>query len=252
MAVSNVPRLHRQVMELLLSDIGSGALRPGAQLPSEADLAKRFGVSRGVVRESIRGLEERGLVEVRQGRGAIVTDSASWDVLDADVMSALVSGGEPSTALAELLHCRRLIEIDAAGLAAELATGEQLTRMSEAYAKMVDAAKRSPITVETEQAFQAADIEFHRCIVDASHNRVLVRLIEPIQRTLRNTRPVLSRPEERIEGSLPEHRRILSAIAAGDAEAAQEAMADHLATVKRHLDEYAADRHSREALGRSG
>jgi DNA-binding FadR family transcriptional regulator len=58
---------------------------------------------------------------------------------------------------------------------------------------------------------------------------------------------VLSRPEERIEGSLPEHRRILSAIAAGDAEEAREAMADHLVTVKRHLDEYVADRRSHEA-----
>jgi DNA-binding FadR family transcriptional regulator len=252
MPISNAPRLHRQVMELLLTDIGSGVLRPSAQLPSEADLAKRFGVSRGVVRESIRGLEERGLIEVKQGRGAIVTDSANWNVLDADVMSALVASGEAARALAELLHCRKLIEIDAAGLAAELANGEQLTRMSEAYARMVDAARRTPINVETEQAFQAADIEFHRCIADASHNRVLIRLIEPIQHTLRNTRPVLSRPEERIEGSLPEHQRILSAIAAGDVEDAQAAMAEHLATVERHLEEYVEEQRRRESLGRAG
>jgi DNA-binding FadR family transcriptional regulator len=248
MPISNAPRLHRQVMELLLADIGSGAIGPGAQLPSEAELAKRFQVSRGVVRESIRGLEERGLIDVKQGRGATVTQSTRWDVLDAEVMGALVASGEAGAALAELLHCRTLIEVDAAGLAAELATGEQLTRMSEAYARMVDTARRTPITVETEQAFQAADIEFHRCIADAGHNRVLIRLIEPIQRTLRNARPVLSRPEERIEGSLPEHQRILSAIAAGDVDGARAAMAEHLATVERHLAEYIEDRRGRDVL----
>src|ERR1700733_16097443 len=103
MSGSNTPRLHRRVTRLLLVDGGSGAIRPGHQLPSEAERAKRFGVSRGVVRESIRGLEERGLVEVRQGRGVTVTESSSWDVLDPDVMAALVASGGAAAARAELL-----------------------------------------------------------------------------------------------------------------------------------------------------
>jgi DNA-binding FadR family transcriptional regulator len=252
MSGSNTPRLHRRVTRLLLVDVGSGAIGPGHQLPSEAELAKRFGVSRGVVRESIRGLEERGLVEVRQGRGVTVTESASWDVLDPDVMAALVASGGAAAALAELLHCRQLIEIDAAGLAAERVTGEQLTRMSEAYARMVEAAERAPFTADAERTFHAADIEFHRCVVDASHNRVLMRLVEPIQHTLRQARPALSRPEERIEGSLPEHARILSAIAEGDAAKARAAMTEHLSTVERHLAEYAANPQQREPSGRAG
>lgn len=236
-------------MKLLLLDIGSGVFRPGELMPSEAELAQRFEVSRGVVRESIRGLEERGLVDVRQGRGATVTDSSGWDVLDSEVMAALVAGGGAADALAELLHCRELIEIDAAGLAAEWATGEQLSRMSEAYARMVGAAAQTPLTAEAERIFHAADLEFHRCVVEASHNRVLMRLIEPVQHTLCQARPALARPEERIEGSLPEHARILSAIAEGDTEKAREAMTAHLSTVQRHLAEYAADLRAGEPAG---
>lgn len=233
----------------MLLDIGSGVFRSGELMPSEAELAQRFEVSRGVVREAIRGLEERGLVDVRQGRGAMVTDSSGWDVLDSQVMAALVAGGGAGAALAELLHCRELIEIDAAGLAAERATGEQLSRMSEAYARMVGAAERTPLTAEAERTFYSADLEFHRYIVHASHNRVLMRLLEPIQHTLRQARPALARPEERIEGSLPEHARILSAIAEGDAEKAREAMTGHLSTVQRHLAEYVADLRRRGLAG---
>jgi DNA-binding FadR family transcriptional regulator len=124
--------------------------------------------------------------------------------------------------------------------------------MSEAYARMVDAAERAPFTADAERTFHAADIEFHRCVVDASHNRVLMRLVEPIQHTLRQARPALSRPEERIEGSLPEHARILSAIAEGDAAKARAAMTEHLSTVERHLAEYAANSQHREPSGRAG
>jgi DNA-binding FadR family transcriptional regulator len=235
---ASAPRLHQEVMRLLLTDIGMGQIRPGDRLPAEGELAKRLGVSRGIVRETLRGLEERGIVEVRQGRGATVTDTVAWNVLDPEVMRALIQTPDAGPVLRELLHCRKLIEIDAAGLAAEHATGDDLTQMTDAYSRMVAAAERAPNSGDAEEIFHAADTEFHRSIVNASGNRVLARLVEPIQATLRKARPALARPEERFDLALPEHRRILSAIAEGDVDKARSAMADHLETVERHLREY--------------
>ena len=81
-------------MRVLIGDIVGGALPPGSALPREADLAARFGVSRGVARESLRGLEERGLVTVKHGRGATVNPDAQWDVFDPDVLAALLDGDQ--------------------------------------------------------------------------------------------------------------------------------------------------------------
>ena len=77
-------------MRVLIADIVRGGLAPGAQLPRETDLAAQFGVSRGVARECVRGLEERGLVSVRHGRGATVNADERWDVFNPDVLAALL------------------------------------------------------------------------------------------------------------------------------------------------------------------
>src|ERR687890_1763262 len=115
-------RLHRTLMRVLIGDIVGGGLEAGSQLPREADLATRFGVSRGVARESLRGLEERGLVTVKHGRGATVNPDDRWDVFDPDVLAALLDGAQGAEILTEYLECRRILEIEAAGLAAERAT----------------------------------------------------------------------------------------------------------------------------------
>src|SRR4051812_38972323 len=120
-------RLHRQVMRVLLEDIAGGSLPVGERLPRESDLATQFAVSRGVVRECLRGLEERGMVTVRQGSGARVNDPAVWNVLDPDVLAVMLNGEAGVTALFELLECRRVIEVEAAGLAAQRANGANLT-----------------------------------------------------------------------------------------------------------------------------
>jgi GntR family transcriptional repressor for pyruvate dehydrogenase complex len=91
-----------------------------------------------------------------------------------------------------------------------------------------------------EDRFHDADVAFHRAVIRATGNRALGRMTEPVHRALAAARRPLARPEHRLERSLPEHRRILAAIADGDAPAAREAMRDHLLTVERYLSEYAA------------
>src|SRR5688500_15393683 len=100
-------RLHRHLMRVLIDDIASGRLAADDQLPREADLALQFGVSRGVARECVRGLEERGLVVVKHGRGATVRDEAAWDMFSPEVLGPLLGGTKGADVLRQYLECRR-------------------------------------------------------------------------------------------------------------------------------------------------
>src|SRR3954467_6228576 len=225
-------RLHENVMRVLLGDIVTRRVGAGGWLPREADIASQFGVSRGVARECIRGLEERGLVTVKHGRGATVQAEQRWDVLDPDVLGALLDSGRGAAILGEYLESRRILEIEAAGLAAERAQPVHLTALSDAFDRMEAAAVRSVDSPAAEELYHQADIAFHRALIDATGNRALGSLTEPIHRALIAARRPLARPDVRLERSLPEHQRILAAVAQANAEAAREAMREHLLTVE--------------------
>jgi len=220
-------RLHRQVMEVLIGEIVHGDFEPGELLPREVDLAERFGISRGVARECIRGLEERRLVSVRQGRGARVNPPDEWDSLDPDVLSALLASPEGERVVAEALECRRPLEVHAAGLAAERAGRSHLDELARAVDRMGAAANANGGGSRALQRYREADIDFHRALVRASGNASLARMAEPLYRTLA---PVLEmrQPTGSLERGPEEHRRVLAAIAARDPEEARAAMAAHL------------------------
>jgi DNA-binding FadR family transcriptional regulator len=226
-------------MRVLLADIVDGRVGAGEWLPRETSIAGRFKVSRGVARECIRGLEERGLVSVRHGRGATVLPETRWDVLDPDVLGALIDSGQGAAILAEYLESRRILEIEAAGLAAERATPTDLGALSDAFERMAAAAERAIWSQAAEDLYHEADIAFHRALIDATGNRALGAMTEPIHRALTTARRPLARPDVRLERSIPEHRRILKAVARSDAAGAREAMRDHLRTVETYLREYA-------------
>src|SRR4051794_3022239 len=139
-------RLHRHLMLVLIADIVSGRLTPGETLPRETDLAAQFRVSRGVARECIRGLEERGLVAVKHGRGAMVSREAEWDMFSPDVLQALLQGPRAAAVLGEYLECRRILEITAAGLAAERAGADDLAALSDALERMRATAERAALS----------------------------------------------------------------------------------------------------------
>ena len=234
-------RLHRTLLRALVADIASGALPEGARLPRELELAEAFGVSRGVARECLRSLEERGLVRVKHGSGATVRPASEWDMLNPDVIAAVLQGEQGAQLLGDYLECRRLLEIEAAGLAARRATQADLVALAEALERMTAAAAQTAGGPSAEDRFHDADVAFHRAVIHATGNHALGRMTEPVHRALAAARRPLARPEHRLERSLPEHRRILAAIADRDSEAAREAMRDHLLTVERYLSEYAAE-----------
>lgn len=229
-------RLHRDVMTVLITDVVTGARPTGEMLPREVDLAEQFGVSRGVARETIRAMEERGLVSVRHGKGATVNDATQWDVFDPDVLGVVLASDRSEEVLGEYLECRRILEVEAAGLAAERASDEDLERAAEALARMEETTGR-PHSPATERLFHEADVAFHQALIAATGNRALGGLVERIHSALLLARFPLARPQYRVERALPEHRRILEAVSSRDPDAARAAMSDHLDTIARYLRE---------------
>lgn len=230
-------RLHTGAMRVLIGEIASGRWPEGELLPREVDLAERFDVSRNVARECIRGLEERRLVAVRHGRGARVRPESDWDRFDPDVLTVLLGGPRAAGVIAEYLECRRILEVEAAGLAAERAGAAELEELTGALERMRLTAEGARDNPAGEALYREADVAFHRAVVRAARNPVLGRMTEPIHSALSETFSTLARPHLRFERGLPEHERILAAVTAGDAAAAREAMRAHLLTVERYLRE---------------
>lgn len=228
-------------MKALIADIITGERAVGEKLPKETDLAEEFGVSRGVSRETIRALEERGLIAVKHGKGATVNDSSSWNVFDPDVLSVLLENGRGSDVLREYLECRRILEVEAAGLAAARARKKDIKSLAEAFALMERSATGGE-GAAAERRFHEADVAFHQALVAATRNQALATLVGRIHSALLLARFPLARPQYREQRALPEHRRILAAVQAGDAAEARKAMSDHLDTIAGYLKEHARGR----------
>jgi DNA-binding FadR family transcriptional regulator len=237
-------RKHRDVMRILIADIVSGARPAGDMLPREVDLAAEFDVSRGVARETIRAMEERGLISVKHGKGATVNEPDEWDVFDPDVLAATLDSERGSEVLAEYLECRRILEVEAAGMAAERATKRDVEQLAAALRRMEESAAR-PESQAAEERFHESDIAFHQTLIGATGNRALGGLVERIHSALLLARFPLARPQYRQERALPEHRRILAAVSAKDPAAARQAMSDHLDTIAGYLDEHRGRRRAR-------
>jgi DNA-binding FadR family transcriptional regulator len=230
-------RKHRDVMRILVADIVSGVRPAGDMLPREVDLASEFDVSRGVARETIRAMEERGLISVKHGKGATINEADDWDVFDPDVLAAMLGSERGSEVLAEYLECRRILEVEAAGMAAERAAKRDVQELAAALQRMEETAARPP-SQTAEERFHEADIAFHEALVAATGNRALGGLVERIQSALLLARFPLARPSYREEIALPEHRRILDAVTAGDPSEARKAMSDHLDTIAGYVGEH--------------
>lgn len=229
-------RLHRDVMGQLTSAIVAGTLDTGELLPREVDLADEYGVSRGVARETIRAMEERGLVHVRHGVGAIVAPSPDWDLLAPEVLRALLTTDDGPLVLGQYLETRRLIEVEAVAIAATLADREDIARMRAELAVMEEvatiSAQGNPVA---ERKFHEADLAFHQTIFAAARNQVLASLVRRVHEALYIARLALARPQFRVERALPEHQAIFEAIESRDPEAARAAMTTHLDTVAEYL-----------------
>jgi DNA-binding FadR family transcriptional regulator len=153
------------------------------------------------------------------------------------VLAATLATERGGEVLAQYLECRRILEVEAAGLAAGRARKMDLKAMSAALAQMEVASGR-PASAAAEQLFHEADVAFHQALISATRNQALTLLVDRIHSALVLARFPLARPQYREERALPEHRRILSAVESGDAEEARQAMSDHLDTIAGYLAEH--------------
>lgn len=216
--IEREPRLSDQVADAILESILSQRLRPGDLLPPERELGKQFGVSRTVVREAIRALDAKGLLEVRTGSGARIAAVDSSTARTA--MREFVHAITPD--LASVAEVRGVLEIAAVALAAQRATPDDLERLETALDRMAASLD------EVEDA-ALADLEFHRAIATATQNRLFLLLHDSIGEALVDVRrKSLARGHAERVLVLEAHRRILDAVAAHDPTAARAAMREHL------------------------
>ena len=229
-------RLSREAMRVLMGDIISGRYSEGDRLPKESDLTERFEASRGTIRESVRALEERELVKVTHGVGAVVQPSDRWDILDADVLDITLATTRSNKVLEAFLETRRILEVEAVALAAQRASDEELQAIEEAFGRLEAAAKAAVANPLDEAHYLKTDAEFHSAIFKATGNMILGKMVEPLQKALQTAMRPLARPDHRIFRSLPEHERIMKTVTNRDVEGARAAMEEHLATSLVHLE----------------
>ncbi len=216
-------RLGVAVVEALVNVIVSGEIPPGDSLPPELPLSQQFGVSRTVLRESVKRLEEKGLVTVGQGRGTVVQPTRAWNMMDRVVLSALIAHDETLGVLDELTVVRARLEAAMAGETARVRTPVENDVLRAALDRMRSSVHDTP-------EFNAADVAFHETVMAVSGNR----LAESITRVLFEKARQSSRyhgvvvPQSLHEVTLVEHERIFGAIDAGDPDAAEEAMRTHI------------------------
>jgi GntR family transcriptional repressor for pyruvate dehydrogenase complex len=215
-------RLYEQIVQQIEESILKGELTPGSQLPAERELAEQFGVSRTAVREAIKALQEKGLVDAFPGRGTFVTNGTSNSMRRS--LDRIIKGGE-SDGLAYLVEVREMLEPEIAALAATRADYEDLAAMREAVDVMDNAQWSS-------EAFIEADLDFHLALAEAAANPIVLSLIDSIVGLLREQRLRISRVEGGPERGQQYHRSILEAIERHDAQGARAAMQAHLWQVR--------------------
>jgi GntR family transcriptional repressor for pyruvate dehydrogenase complex len=215
-------RLYEQIVQQVEDSIHKGALKPGDQLPPERELAQQFGVSRTAVREAVKALHEKGLVEAYPGRGTFITDGTSYSMRQSLDRMMKVEQTEGSAFLAEV---REILEPEIAALAATRADDEDLASMREQVAVM-DGACKDP------DAFIEADLDFHLALAEAAANPIILSLIDSIVGLLREQRMGIFQVEGGPERGQHHHKKILKAVEQRDAAGARAAMKAHLEQVR--------------------
>jgi GntR family transcriptional repressor for pyruvate dehydrogenase complex len=214
-------RLYEQIVQQVEASIHKGQLKPGDQLPPERELAEQFGVSRTAVREAVKTLREKGLVEAYPGRGTFITDGTSYTIRQS-LDRMMRTGNEGFAFLAEV---RQILEPEIAALATTRADEEDLEAMRQQVAVM-DEARTDP------DAFIEADLDFHLALAEAAANPIILSLIDSIVGLLREQRMGIFQVTGGPDRGQYHHKKILEAVEHRDPAGAREAMKAHLAQVR--------------------
>ncbi|MEO8956999.1 MAG: FadR/GntR family transcriptional regulator [Ktedonobacteraceae bacterium] len=223
-------KVFERVAEQIEKRILDGELRKGDRLPTERELAEQFRVSRTAVREAMKILAQKGLVDMRPGRGTIVIDGASAAMQNSIGLMMKLKLGEIGGS-DSLVEFRTILEIEIAALAAARTTEKEISVMRLA----IDAMDQS---LNDADAFIVADNIFHEALAQATQNALIIILINSIVNLLSEQRKQIFEVEGGPQRGQIHHRRILESIIRRDPEAARAAMRSHLQQVRE--DVYAA------------
>ena len=211
-----VRSLHGQVVQELGRQIVSGAIAPGENLPREELLAEHMHVSRTALREAMKVLSAKGLIESRQKTGTRVRAILHWNQIDADVLAWRCASMPTEDFVEKLVEMREVIEPAAAAAAARRRDDAQLARIEAAYAAMAAATDL--------EAWSAADLAFHEAVLRATHNELMTSLFSVIETALGSYFQLSASSAGSFNYSLPSHKKVLDAIRRRQPEVARQTM----------------------------
>ena len=211
--------ISEDTLQKIMDLIRNADYMPGDRLPGERQLVKDLDVSRTSVREALRKLEAVGLIEIRIGKGTFVKNPSN-EILHAALLPFLITDRET---IRKLFEIREYIEVEAAFRAASKISAAQLAKMRYWQGEIE---KRTQPDKVNSAAY--ADVEFHRLIIEATGNDILVNLIDNLGDLLRDLRLSTGMFDELLSYSIADHNTILTALETGDSQAAKQAMQTHL------------------------
>lgn len=221
-ALERIPTLSDRVTQRVLDLIAGAALKPGDRLPSERDLGEQFGVSRTVVREALRSLAAKGVLDVRTGSGATVArinvERAS-EALRLYVQSSHGTGD--GVTYEQINDVREMIETRVARLAAISASDEDIAELDAVHEEFCARADDPEMTSQL-------DVAFHREIAESVHNPLFLVMLDSIEPILLEIRRRVARVPGRAGRAITAHGLILQRIRERDPEGAEQAMIEHL------------------------
>ncbi len=210
-------RLHEQVARNLSLKIINKEIEPESLLPNEDELTQQFGVSRTVIREAVRFMDAKGLIQVRPRIGTRVCPPSRWMLTDPTLLSWQLETDPDSQLTQKLYELRNMLEPAVARLATERATEAEIAAIVEAFAKMRDAT--------TIEEHISADLQLHLTIVDACANKLVCSALRPlISSTLSASFKIFIRSLEMAKQSLPLHEAVIKAIKNRQPDQAEAAM----------------------------
>jgi GntR family transcriptional regulator, transcriptional repressor for pyruvate dehydrogenase complex len=215
-------RLYEQIVQQIEESIHKGALKAGDQLPAERELAEQFGVSRTAVREAVKALREKGLVEAYPGRGTFITSETSNTIRI--TLDRMLKTGQLEGTL-QLVEVREILEPEIAALAAVRADDETIRELRDAV-RVMDESGDDP------DAYIEADLDFHLALAEAAANPIILSLIDSIVAVLREQRMRIFKVDGGPTRGQYHHKKILDAVEHRNVSAAREAMRAHLQQVR--------------------
>ena len=208
---------HAQVVHGLGARIVRGGLAPGDAVPTEEELISELHVGRSALREGVKVLAGKGLLESRTSAGTRVRPRESWNLLDPDVLTWRFAPAPGAGDIRALAGLRVALEPGAARLAAETATAAQHSTIAAAMAQLW-------ATADDPEAFVQADLDFHRAVFSAANNDLLLYIHDVVSVALGAIRPLPGRPAGHTPQMLPNHERVAVAIRRGHHRKAEDAM----------------------------